>query len=60
MYRLCEQTLNGNIEKDKVTELFTKVLETTILLGKSDALSSGARLRPDKQAQKEILDLLAE
>ena len=58
MYRLCEQSLNGNLTQAQVAKLFEKVLETTVLMGQADAMSSGARLEPDTKARQQILDLI--
>lgn len=59
MYRLCEQSINGNIGADAVAELFKSILETTILMGRADVLTSGAKLKPDAATKQEILDLIA-
>lgn len=60
MYRLCEQSMNGNLNQSDIKSLFEKVLETTLLFGKADALNAGARLRADPETKKEILDYLGE
>lgn len=60
MYRLCEQSFNGNLASDQVERLFEKVLQTTLLQSRADALSAAAELKADPDTQKDILNFIGD
>lgn len=48
LYRLCEQGLNGSLSQEQVSTLYTKVLDTIVMLAQSDLA----------REQKEIIENL--
>jgi hypothetical protein len=54
LYRLCEQSLNGNIGKDDVPIIYDKIISTASDLAKSDQANAQAKAQ---EAESKVLEI---